>query len=147
MGEGARLLFLAAPYFRGKARAWWIFESFSLKNSNTSSYARFIKTLVGRFDGKLAKTHVVDQDKPQETKTLHMMGGTINPLQKTMREVDILHHTLLEARPLSHTPKQEGMEISLLKEDPIIRRLPMHTDEDEGNNVVTSRAHLVPHAE
>ena len=63
------------------------------------------------------------------------------PLQKT-----ILHHTLLEAIPLSHIPKQEGMGISFSQEDPIIGGFPIHIDEDEGNNIVTSRAHPVPHA-
>ena len=98
---------IAALHFGGKAYAWWIFESCSLKNSNTSSYARFIKTLVGRFDRKLPKTHVLEQEKPKKTKTLHVMEENINltPLQKTMGGVDILHPTLLEARPLSHIPK------------------------------------------
>ena len=39
------------------------------------------------------------------------------------------------------------MEISFSQEDPIIGGLPIHIDEDEDNNAVTSRAHLVPHAE
>ena len=34
---------VAVLHFGGKAYAWWIFESFSLKNSKTSSYARFIE--------------------------------------------------------------------------------------------------------
>ena len=40
---------VAALHFRGKAHAWWIFESYSLKNANTFSYARFIKALIERF--------------------------------------------------------------------------------------------------
>ena len=43
-----------ALHFGGKAYKWWIFESFSLKNANTSSYARFTKKLVEIFDGKLS---------------------------------------------------------------------------------------------
>ena len=30
-------------HFGGKAYAWWIFESFNLKNANNSSYVRFIR--------------------------------------------------------------------------------------------------------
>ena len=48
---------VAALHFRGKAHAWWIFESCSLRNVNTSSYERFIETLMGRFGEKLLKTH------------------------------------------------------------------------------------------
>ena len=40
---------VVALHLGGKAYAWWIFESFSLKNAKTSSYARFIKTLVETF--------------------------------------------------------------------------------------------------
>ena len=98
----------AALHFRGKAHAWCIFESCSLKNTNNSSYARFIETLVGRFGEKLPKTH--EQGKIERTKPLHVMEE--NPLQKNMGEVDILHYTFPEARPLVHIPKQEGMGIS-----------------------------------
>ena len=49
-GEAIRV---AALHFRGKAHAWWIFESYSLKNANTFSYARFIKTLMERIRGIL----------------------------------------------------------------------------------------------
>ena len=45
ISEDEAIIF-AALHFRGKAHAWWIFESFSLKNANTSSYARFIE--IGR---------------------------------------------------------------------------------------------------
>ena len=84
--------------------------SFSLKNANTSSYARFIKTLVGIFDKKIYETHVVKQNKSKQTKTFHVMEETIkpNPLQKTMEEANILHYTLLEARPSSCILAQEG---------------------------------------
>ena len=58
-----------------------------------------------------------------------------------------MHHTLLEERPLSYILEQEGMEIPFSKEDPIIGRLPIHIDEDEGNITVMSRVYLAPHAE
>ena len=73
------------------------------------------------------------------------MEGT--PFQKTMGGVDILHYTLSEARPPVHILGQEGMGISFSQEDPTIEMLPIHIEEDEGNSVVTSRAHPVPHAE
>ena len=48
---------VAALHFGGKAYAWWIFESFSLKNE------RLIKKLVEMFDGKLSITHMVNINK------------------------------------------------------------------------------------
>ena len=45
---------VATLHFGGKAYAWWIFENFNLNNANTFSYARFLKALMGRFDGKLS---------------------------------------------------------------------------------------------
>ena len=79
---------VAELHFGGKAYAWWIFVSFSLKNENTSSYARFINTLVERFDGKLCTTHMVNLNKHEQTKTLHVMEETINSasLQKIDRK-------------------------------------------------------------
>ena len=64
-----------------------------------------------------------------------------------MEETDILQHILLDAKPLSHIPKQEGMGISFSREDPIVEMLPTHIDGVEGNIVVTYRAHPLPHAE
>ena len=58
-----------------------------------------------------------------------------------------MHHTLLEARNLSHIPEQEGMEILFSKKDPILGGFPVHIDEDEGNSDVMSRVYLAPHAE
>ena len=70
-GEAIRV---AVLHFRGKVHAWWIFESFSLKNANTSSYARFIKTLVGTFGEKLPTTH--EHRKLERTKPLHVIEET-----------------------------------------------------------------------
>ena len=99
--------------------------------------------MVERFEGKFYATHVLKLNKHKQTKTLHVMEETINstPIQKTIEEANILHHTLLEARPLSHILEQEGMEIPFSKEDLIIGRLPIHIDEDEGNNAVMSRVY------
>ena len=105
---------VAALHFGGKAYAWWIFEYFALNNANISSYARFIKALVGRFDGNNSETHEEKKNKIKQTKTLHVMDETINsiPLQKNNEEANILYRTLLEARHLSHVPKQKDMEVS-----------------------------------
>ena len=70
---------LAVLHFGGKAYAWWIFEYFYLKNANTSLYARFIKTLVEKFDKKISETHVVKQNKSKQMKTFHVMEETIEP--------------------------------------------------------------------
>ena len=59
---------VVALHFGGKAYAWWIFESFSLNNTNNSSYEGFTKTLVEGFDGKIAETHVVETNKPEQKK-------------------------------------------------------------------------------
>ena len=72
----AEAIRVAVLHFRGKAHAWWIFESCYLKNVNTSSYARFIETLMGRFGEKLPKAH--EQGKIEKTKPLHVMKE--NPL-------------------------------------------------------------------
>ena len=57
---------VAALHFEGKAYAWWIFESFSLKNENNSSYANFTRILVERFDGKHSETSLVEPNKPKQ---------------------------------------------------------------------------------
>ena len=140
---GDEAIRVAVLHFRGKVHAWWIFESFSLKNANTFSYARFIKTLMERFGEKIPKTH--EQGKPEKTKPLHVMEET--PFQKTMIGANVLHYTLPEGKPPVHILEQEGMGITFSQRDPIIEMLPTHIDGEEGNNTVTSRAHPVPHAE
>ena len=62
---------VGALHFGGKAYAWWIFESFSLKNANTSSYAKLNRRLVEMFDGKHSKTSWVEPNKSKQTKLLH----------------------------------------------------------------------------
>ena len=109
-GEAIRVV---ALHFRGKAHAWWIFQSCSLKNANTFSYERFIKTLIESFGEKLLETH--EQGKLEKTKPLHVMEET--PFQKTIEGADILHYTFQEARPPVHILEQEGMGISFSQED------------------------------
>ena len=131
-------------HMRGKAYASWIFESFSLRNVNTTSYASFTNALLIRFDRMIHDTHMVELNKGTQTKPLH---ENAIPLQKTMEEAEKLHHTLLEESISSHTFEQESMEVSLSKRDPIIGRFPIHVAEIEGNIFVSPRYYLVPHAE
>ena len=107
----------AALHFRGKTYAWWIFESCYLKDANTSSYFRFIGTMMERFGGRKSKTHAEKQ-----TKILHVKEKNINldPLWDIVEKAGILHHTLLEARYPSHILAQERMEVSFPKGDPIL---------------------------
>ena len=136
---------VAALHFEGKAYAWWMFESFSLKNVNTSSFAKFTKILVERFDTK--------HETIKPMKLFHKLGGPANskPLQKPIGGDHIFHDTLLEARSLFHNLGKEGMRVPFVKEDPLIEKLPpIHIEDEEkdgGYNTVTYRAYLVPHAE
>ena len=84
---------IAALHFGGKVYAWWLFESFTLKNANTYSYARFIKTLMERFGRKNYETHVEETNTSKQTKPLHVMEETIDSksLQRTIKEAEILH--------------------------------------------------------
>ena len=59
---------VASLHLGGKAYAWWIFESFYLTKENTYSYARFIKTLVERFDGKHCEASLVEPNKLEQKK-------------------------------------------------------------------------------
>ena len=95
------------------------------------------------FDGRIHETHMVDLNKETQTKPLH---ENAIPLQKTMKEVGKLHHTLPEERLSSHTFEQGSMKISFSKWDPIIGRFPIHVADIEGSNTVSSRGYLVPHA-
>ena len=54
----------ATLHFEGKEYAWWFFYSFSLKNSNTPTYARFIAILIERFDEAPCASSSVDIVKP-----------------------------------------------------------------------------------
>ena len=68
-------------------------------------------------------------------------------LQRTIKEVNILHDTLLEERSSSCILAQGDKEIPFPKEDPIIGGLPNHVEEAKGNNDVIYRVDLAPHAE
>ena len=97
----------------GKVYAWWLFESFTLKNANTSSHEIFIRTLMKRIGRRNSETHVEETNTPKQTKTLHVMEETIDSesFQRTMKEAVILHHTSFETRPSSCILAQGGKEI------------------------------------
>ena len=118
-----------------------------MKNENTSSYAIFIRTSMRRFGRRNSETHVEEANTFKQTKPLHVLKKTIDSksLQKAMKEVDILHDALVEAR--SSFLAQRGKEIPFPKEDPTIGGLPNHVEEDEGNNAVISGVDIVAHAE
>ena len=66
---------VAAQHLEGKDYAWWLFESFSLNNANTSTYAQFIRRIVEMFD----ETPSMKPIKPKQTKHFHELEGSINP--------------------------------------------------------------------
>ena len=108
----------AALHFEGKAYAWWLFESFSLKNANTPTYARFIARLIERFDEAPYVTYSIDTIKPHQMKLLHELEGSMNstPLLKTMEEGVIFFYALPRERsPLSEgsSSQEESMKVSL----------------------------------
>ena len=76
---------MVALHLRGKAYAWWKFESLHFKNANDLSYASFTKALVIRFNRKISEAHVMKEDE-LKTQPLHVMWGKLHPLQKTMVE-------------------------------------------------------------
>ena len=86
----------------GKAHAWWILESFPLRNAHVLSYANFTKALVKIFDEGIHKTHVEEQT---QDKTLHVMDENLStiPLHGIIMEAGTLHHILLGERLSSHT--------------------------------------------
>ena len=128
---GEESIKVAVLHLRGKAYASWIFEYFSLRNVNISSYANFTKALVKRFDKNIHETPMVEVNQKNQVKPLHKN----------------LHHTFPEEKSSSHILEQESMEISFPKRDPIIGGFPIHIVEIEGNSTVSSRYYLVPHVE
>ena len=68
---------VAALHLRGKAYAWWIFESFSLRNVNIASYASFTKALVEIFDTRIHETHIVQINMKTQIKPLHKNAVTL----------------------------------------------------------------------
>ena len=84
---------VVALYLQGKAYAWWLFESFSLRNVNISSYARFTRRLVEIFDVH-AKNSLRKQIKPKESEYLHELEKYMEPtpFQNIVEGVKDLQH-------------------------------------------------------
>ena len=68
---------VAALHLQGKAYAWWLFESSSLKNVNISTYANFTRRLVKIFDIEPSETPLGKKNKPKDSKPLHEMGRSM----------------------------------------------------------------------
>ena len=85
---------VAALHLQGKAYAWWLFESSSLKNVNISTYAKFTRRLVKRFDSVPSGIYVGEQTKPKKSEPLHDLEGSMKPtpFQNIIEGVkDLLH--------------------------------------------------------
>ena len=95
---------VAALHLEGKAYAWWLFEYFSLKNANTSTYEKFIRRVVERFDEFFYETTLVEIIKPKQTKILHGLEGSIKPtpFQKTIKGDENLYDNLPKAKSPLH---------------------------------------------
>ena len=61
----------------GKAYAWWLFESSSLRNVNISTYANFTRRIVKRFDSMPSENSLGKKTKPKELEHLHEMGRSM----------------------------------------------------------------------
>ena len=144
---------VVAMHLEGKAYAWWFYESSALKDANMSTYARFTRKLVKRFNEKHYETSLVELTKHTQTKPLHELEGSINPtpFQKTIEGIKKFHDTLLNAT----SPPQK--DLSCQREDmEELNKEPLNDDEAtsihnegegkrRGNSVVTTVADLVPH--
>ena len=102
---------LAALHLQGKAYAWWLFESFSLKNVNISSYARFTRRLVKIFDVH-SETSLKKQIKPKKSESLHELEKSMKPTPflNIVEGVKYLQYDLPRAKAslqLEHSPQEE----------------------------------------
>ena len=69
---------VAALHLGGKVYAWWLFESFTLKNVNTASNSMFIITLIKIFGRRNSETHVEETNTIKQKKPLHVMEEIID---------------------------------------------------------------------
>ena len=102
---------VAALHLQGKAYAWWLFESSSLKSVNISSYANFSRRLVKRFDLRHPETYLGEKIKPNKSESLHELEESIKPTPflNIVEGVENLLHDLPKAKP-------HYIKVSLLKE-------------------------------
>ena len=119
MGKEARHIFpvlssfkeesirVVALHLQGKSYAWWLFESSSLKNVNISTYEKFTRKLVRRFDFKLSKISLGGKTKPKNSKPLQDMEGSmkITPFQNIVEGVKDLQ----DALPRAKAPLQQKL--------------------------------------
>ena len=70
---------VAVLHIQGKAYAWWLFESSSLKSVNISSYAKFTRRLVKIFDLINFETSWGQKIKPKKYESLHELEESIRP--------------------------------------------------------------------
>ena len=113
---------VVALHLQGKAYAWWLFESSSLKSVNMSTYAKFTRRLVKIFDFKPSKISLGEQTEPKNSKPLHEMGGSmkITPFQDIVEGVKYLLHDFPRAKaPLQqeHSSQEEDMCVPFSRRD------------------------------
>lgn len=91
---------VASLHLEVRAYAWWFYESSSLYDGNISTYERFTRKLVKRFDEKHSETSLVKLAKHTQTKPFHELEGSIHPtpIQKKFEGIKNLHNILLKAR-------------------------------------------------
>ena len=94
-------------HLQGKAYAWWLFESSSLKRVNISSYAKFTRRLVKRFDVRHAETSWGEPIKPKKSESLHELEESINPppFLNIVEGVEDMFHDF----PKAKAPLQQGL--------------------------------------
>ena len=104
---------VAALHLGGKSYDWWFYETYSSNHINVSTYAKFTRRLVRRFDLKQSKTSLGEKIKPNKSKPLHELEGSMkpNPFQNIVEGVKDLLHAL----PREKTPLQQ--ELSSQAED------------------------------
>ena len=92
-------------HLEGKAYAWWLFESSSLNNENISTYAKFTRRLVKRFDFKPYETSLGEKTKPKNSEPFHELEGSMKPtpFQNIVEGVKYLLHAL----PREKAPLQQ----------------------------------------
>jgi len=109
-------------HLQGKAYAWWLFESSSLKNENISTYAKFTRRLVKRFDSMPSRIYMAEKTKPKRLEPLHEMeiSMKITPFQNIVEGVKDLLHDLPRAKaPLQqeHSSQEEDMSVPFSRRD------------------------------
>ena len=109
-------------HLQGKAYAWWLFESSSLRNVNISTYARFTRRLVKRFDLKQSGTFLGEKTKPKKSDPLHELERSMKPtpFHNIVEGVkDLLHHFPKEKAPLQqeNSSQEEDMSVPFSRRD------------------------------